>query len=185
MTKTAEPQQAQGAPLEDARALSPEVRSAVAEARLTRAQAEGIVRDYVILGSSLTLVPLPLLGTLLLFNLQLSLMGRLADHYAVPFDRFHRSLAASLLTAVLPVLGTSAGLSLLRLFPAFGPLVAGALLSRLAGVVSYATGTVLIEHFESGGTMADLSVRAFRRGFRKATRQGQAGVSELLAGTAN
>jgi uncharacterized protein (DUF697 family) len=159
------------------------VRLAVAESRLTRAGAENIIRNYVILGSTLSMAPLPLIDGILLFNLQLNLIGRLADHYGVPFDQFYRGIAASLVTGALPVLATGVGLSMLKLWPGFGTLGAAATLSTLAGLVSYATGKVLMEHFEGGGTLEDLSTRAFRVRFRRAMRDGRPGMQALLAGS--
>jgi uncharacterized protein (DUF697 family) len=162
--------------------LGADLRLALAESRLVRAEAEGIIRNHVIAGSTLAMAPLPLLDGILLFNLQLNLMGRLADHYGVAFNRFYAGVAASMLSASLPVLATGACVSSLKLCPGFGSLGAGATLSSLAGVVSYATGKVLLEHFEAGGTLEDLSTRAFRARFRAALREGPAGVRELLTG---
>jgi uncharacterized protein (DUF697 family) len=163
-------------------ALSPDVRLAVAESRRTRAEAESIIRDYVILGSTLSMAPLPLIDGILLFNLQFNLIGRLADHYGLPFDQFYRGIAASVVTGALPVLATGLGLSALKLWPGFGALGAAATLSTLAGLVSYATGKVLMEHFEAGGTLENLSSRAFRMRFRRALREGRPGMQALLAG---
>jgi len=163
--------------------LSPDVRLAVAESRLTRAKAESIIRDYVILGSTLTMVPLPLVDGILLFNLQLNLIGRLAEHYGVPFDHVYRGIAASAVTGALPVLMTGLGLSTFKLWPGFGALGAAATLSTLGGLVSYATGKVLMGHFEAGGTLEDLSTRAFRVRFRRALREGRPGVQAMLAGS--
>jgi uncharacterized protein (DUF697 family) len=159
--------------------LCADLRLTQAESRLARAEAEGIVRNYVIAGSALGMLPVPLLDGILLFNLQLSLMGRLAEHYGVAFDRMGRSIAAALLTAVLPVLGTGALLSWLKLWPGVGHLAAGTTLSTLAAAVSYATGKVLLEHFDAGGTLADLSARAFRARFRTALADARTGVAEL------
>ncbi|WP_295884350.1 hypothetical protein [uncultured Thiohalocapsa sp.] len=162
--------------------LSPEVRLAVAQARLTRAEAESIIRDHVILGSTLSMAPLPVIDGILLFNLQLNLIGRLADHYGLPFDQVYRGIAASLLTGALPVLAAGLGLSGLKLWPGFGTLGAAGTLSTLAGLVSYATGKVLMEHFEAGGTLEDLTTRAFRVRIRHALREGRPGMQALLAG---
>lgn len=168
---------------DSAHSLSPDVRLAVAESRLTRTQAESIIRDHVILGSTLSMAPVPLIDGILLFNLQLNLIGRLADHYGVPFDQFYRGIAASLVSGAAPVVITGLCLSTLKLWPGFGALGAAATLSTLAGLVSYATGKVLMEHFEAGGTLEDLSTRAFRARFRRAMRDGRPGMQALLAGS--
>lgn len=164
------------------RPLSPDVRLAVAESHLVRAEAESIIRDHVILASTLTMAPVPLVDGILLFNLQLNLIGRLADHYGVTFDQFYRGIAASLLTGALPVLATGFGLSALKLWPGLGTLGAAGTLSTLAGLVSYATGKVLMEHFEAGGTLEDLSTSAFRARVRRAMHAGRPGMQALLAG---
>lgn len=181
---TEEPSIAPSHPAPCVRRLSADLRLALAESRLLRAEAEGIIRTHVIASSTLGLAPLPLLDAILLFNLQLNLMGRLADHYGIAFDRLYAGIGASLLTAALPVLATGALVSPLKLLPGLGTLGAGATLSSLASITSYATGVVLMEHFEAGGTLADLSTGAFRARFREVLRQGRAGMHDLMARTA-
>ncbi|ESQ11993.1 MAG: DUF697 domain-containing protein [Thiohalocapsa sp. PB-PSB1] len=153
--------------------FSPGVRLAIADAVAGRAEAQGIVKHYAIVALSIGLLPFPALDGVALVNLQMNLIGRLADQYGVAFNNVYRSMAASLITGALPVLVTGLGLSMLKVVPVFGSLSGAGTLSTLAAAMTYANGQVLIEHFEAGGTLDNLSPAVFRRRLRAQLSSGQ------------
>lgn len=141
-------------------------------AEVKRAQAEGIVKGHVIAGMGISLLPLPLLDTVALTEVQRRLIGRLADHYGVPIDERGRRLAIAALAGALPVLATGLGLSLLKVVPVFGSLTGAGTLSTLVAATTHAVGAVMIDHFESGGTLQDLDRELLRRHLRRELRRG-------------
>lgn len=167
-----------------ATSFSPGVRLAVARAAASRAEAEGIVKNYAIAALSIGLLPFPVIDGIALSNLQMNLIGRLADHYGVAFTAVYRGMAASLITGALPVLATGIGLSALKVVPVFGSLSGAGTLSTLAVAITYANGRTLIEHFEAGGTLDDLTPAVFRRRLRAKLAGGRRLAGTLAAGAA-
>jgi uncharacterized protein (DUF697 family) len=161
--------------------FAPGVGLALAEAGRVRAEALAIVKSHVITASGVGLVPLPLIDGVALMDVQLNLVGRLADHYGVPFTRFYPTLATSLLAGGLPVLAAAGGGSLLKVIPGFGSLAAGATVSTLAAATTYAIGKVLVDHFDAGGTLQDVCPAAFRRQFRLELKRGRRTARDLVA----
>ncbi len=151
-------------------------------AEVKRAQAEGIVKSHVIAGMGISLLPLPLLDTVALTDVQRRLIGRLADHYGVVINERGRKLAIAAVAGALPVLATGLGLSLLKVVPVFGSLAGAGTLSTLAAAITHAVGAVIIDHFESGGTLQDLDPELLRRHLRRELRRGWRLPVELATG---
>lgn len=147
-----------------------------------RAQAEGIVKSHVIASMGVSLVPLPLLDTVALAEIQQRLIGQLAELYGVAIEERARKLAISAFAGALPVLAAGLGLSLLKIVPGFGSLAGAGALSTLAAASVHAVGTVLIDHFESGGTLRDLDLKVLRPHLRRELRRGWRLPVELATG---
>jgi uncharacterized protein (DUF697 family) len=158
------------------------VQPAPGDAALRRAGAEGIIKSHIIAGMSVSLLPLPLIDTAALIKIQMNLIGRLAEHYAVPVSRAGRRLAVSVIAGSLPVLATGLGLSLFKVVPGFGSLTGAGTLSTLSAAMTLATGTVFVEHFESGGTFDDLDREALRPHLRRELRRSWRLAGELAFG---
>jgi len=152
--------------------FSPELRLAAGRCVQARAEADVIVKNHVIVSSGLGLVPMPLLDGAALANVQLNLVGRLADHYGVPSTPLYPSMLLSVTGGALPFLLTAGAGSLFKFIPGPGSLAGGMLQSVLASAVTYAVGHVFMEHFEAGGTLADLDFAALRKRFRLQFRHG-------------
>jgi len=159
--------------------FSPGVQLVVARSDQCRQEAQGIVKTHIISAISVGMLPFPIIDSVVLVNVQLNLISRLADHYGVPFTGLSRTMVTSLIAGSLPVLVTAAGSSLLKLVPGFGYLAGNAVLSTLAGGVTYATGKVFVDHFEAGGTLIDYCPEAFRRQFRFELARSRSTVDQL------
>ncbi len=162
--------------------FSPGVQLVVARSGQCREEAHGIIKTHIISSISVGMLPFPIIDGIVLVNVQLNLISRLADHYGVPFTRLSRTMVTSLIAGSLPVLATVAGSSLLKLIPGFGYLAGNAALSTLAGGVTYATGKVFVDHFEAGGTLVDFCPEAFRRQFRSELARSRRAVEQLQVG---
>jgi hypothetical protein len=89
--------------------------------------------------------------------------GNLARHYTIPPDRNRtRALVLGLIGAMAPVgLGALTSSSLLRFIPGAN-LVGMAVTSIAAAACTRSIGLIFIEHFESGGTLLDFEIGAYK-----------------------
>lgn len=122
------------------------------------AAAHVLVERYVKYSTAAGLVPVPVVDVVAIAGVQVKMVGALASHYGVPYDRERgKTLIASMLGGLMPAL---AGHQMLKVF---GPLLGMASVAGFAAATTYAVGHVFIAHFESGGTPLDLDIDQARR----------------------
>ncbi|MBJ6609849.1 MAG: TAXI family TRAP transporter solute-binding subunit [Candidatus Thiothrix moscowensis] len=132
-------------------------------------QAQKIVRKHMLSGMALSAVPIPILDVAALTSIQLHLLDKLSQHYAVSFDKkLAKAKLIALLGSTLPTTSVMGLSSLTKLIPGIGTLAGGAGLSALSGAVIYATGSVFIRHFEAGGTLETFNHQQQFTPFRQA-----------------
>jgi uncharacterized protein (DUF697 family) len=122
---------------------------------------------------SVGFIPIPVVDGIALTNIQWNLVCRLADHYGVPIQAAYRTMLISAISGSLPVLVAGVGRWLIKLIPGFGHIAGTAALANFGAAVTFATGTVFMQHFENGGTMRDFSTLELRRQFRLEFRRGK------------
>ncbi|MFM8330908.1 MAG: DUF697 domain-containing protein [Candidatus Methylumidiphilus sp.] len=148
------------------------------EQRLARAErlagARNLAKHYVLAAAGLGLLPLPLADLVGVMALQIKLVHGLAKHYGVPFQRsLAQSLLASLLSGASQSLLARGFASLAKAVPVLGGLAGGGGVAASAASVTYATGEVFIQHFESGGTLLDIDLEKAKALFKCKLGQGQ------------
>lgn len=148
----------------------PQTDSTATEARQQQHyQAQKIVRKHMLTGMALSAVPIPLLDVAALTGVQLHLLDKLSQHYAVSFDKkLAKAKLLALLGSTLPATSIMSLGSVTKLIPGIGTLAGGASLSALSGAVIYATGSVFIRHFETGGTLETFNHQQQLTPFRQA-----------------
>jgi uncharacterized protein (DUF697 family) len=135
-----------------------------------RADADRIVRRYMLWSASTALIPLPVVDMVAVAAIELALLVKLSDHYRIRFSAQRgKALIASLIG------GLHAGLfsgSLLKMVPVIG--LGGAIvpIAALAGALTYAVGKVFIYHFEAGGTLLDFDPSKLEKYFIKKFKEG-------------
>ena len=117
-----------------------------------------IVDLYSRLGAAAGIVPLPMLDLVAVSVLQLKMIAALAERYGVPFNR---EVGKSLLAAVI---GTAAPL---RIASSFVPILGIATRPALGYASTWAVGRVFVNHFESGGTLADADGEKLKKDFQQ------------------
>lgn len=124
-----------------------------------RATAAHVLVDrYAKYSSAAGLVPVPVLDVVAIAGVQVTMLGALAEHYGVPYDRERgKTLIATILGGLMPSL---AGFQMLKVF---GPFVGMASVAGFAAATTYAIGHVFIAHFESGGTLLDVDIAQARQ----------------------
>jgi len=137
------------------------------------AEAQNLVKNYVIVAVGLGLVPVPAVDLAALMALEIKLVHGLAGQFGVPFkESLGRSVIFSLLsggTSVAAVMGLG---SLAKAVPVLGTLGGSASVGISAGAITYAVGEVFIKHFESGGTLLTFNAQKTREAFEDKVKEG-------------
>jgi uncharacterized protein (DUF697 family) len=144
------------------------------EKKIQQQKVQRIVKNHVLSGSTIGLIPIPFIDTFALSANQLNMLLRLSEHYQLDFDKKRaKIILIALISGSLPtftVLGLS---SVLKLIPGIGTLGGNASLSILGGAITYATGQSFIKHFEAGGTLHDFHARNYVDFFKQKLKEGR------------
>ena len=132
------------------------------EKKIHQQEAQRIVKNHVLSGSAVGLIPIPFVDTFALSSNQVNLLHRLSDHYELDFNkRRAKVILTALLSGAFPVLTVLTLSSVLKFIPGVGTLGGNASVSLLGGAITYATGQSLVKHFEAGGTLYDFHVKNY------------------------
>ncbi len=136
---------------------------------------ERIIQDHVLMGLVAGLIPGPAIDLAAGFGVQLTMLGRLAKLYGVPF---RRDLAKNILTSLFGSLGgvgagTIIASSLIKTIPVLGTALGFVGTGASMGGFTYAVGKLFQQHFEQGGTFDDLEPSAYRDYFREMFKRGK------------
>jgi uncharacterized protein (DUF697 family) len=135
-----------------------------------RADAERIVRRYMIWSAGTALIPLPLVDMVAVTAIELALVKKLSDHYNIGFSSQRgKALIVSLIGGVHAGLFTG---SFLKMVPVIGFGGAVIPIAALAGALTYAVGKVFIHHFEAGGTLLDFDPSKLEKYFEQKLKEG-------------
>jgi uncharacterized protein (DUF697 family) len=150
------------------------------------ARAETLVKDHMLMSAAVGLIPAPVFDIVAGMGIQLALLKRLADLYAVPFsENAARGIVMSLLGGVGT--GALAGgifMSAMKFLPGAGTVFGVVTMPISLAAVTYAIGKLFIAHFEIGGTLADFNVSASRPYFKDLVQRGRQVASTLTPSTA-
>jgi uncharacterized protein (DUF697 family) len=144
--------------------------TAIAHAeRLARAQI--LVKNYTLGAASLALLPFPIVDQFLLIGLEVKMVHDLCRHYDVAFkSNLARAIIASLLSGLTGGV-LAGGISILsRAVPFMGTLYAGRVAISSASI-TFALGTVFIQHFEANGTLLKVDTEWFKEVFHHTLRR--------------
>ena len=131
--------------------------------------ARRIVTKYMWLSMGAGLIPVPVWDLVLIYGVQLKMAKDLADHYAIPFSKNRMKLILStLISSVVPGIFAYGPIgSLLKVVPVIGQFAGSVGMPVFVGASTYAVGKVLIQHFESGGTLLDFEPAKMRAYFKQ------------------
>ena len=106
------------------------------------------------------LIPVPLVDIAAVGGVQIQMLRRLSEIYAVPFSENRgKSIIASLAGSVLPAsTATTTGMgiaSALKIVPGVGTVISALTMPVFSAGATWVIGKVFIQHFESGGTFFD------------------------------
>jgi uncharacterized protein (DUF697 family) len=117
------------------------------------------------------LIPVPLVDVAAVGGVQIHMLRRLSDVYAVPFsENMGKSVIASLAGSMIPATSGIGIASVFRFVPVLGTTMAALTMPALAAGATFVIGRVFIQHFRSGGTLLDFNPPDYRE-FIKEQRQ--------------
>lgn len=146
--------------------------TAIAHAeRLARAQV--LVKNYTLGAASLALLPFPVVDQLLMVGLGVKMVHDLCRHYDVEFKaNLARGIVASLLSGITGGVLAGGISTLTKGVPVLGTLYAGRIAISSASI-TFALGTVFINHFESNGTLLKVDPEWFKELFQHTLRKNE------------
>ena len=129
-------------------------------------RASKLVDRFSLWSGAAGLIPVPLLDVAAVGGVQLQMLRRLSEIYAVPFsENLGKSVVASLAGAVIPAstaTTTAMGVgSMIKSVPG-GQMVGALTMPVFSAAATYVIGKVFIQHFASGGTLLDFNPPDYR-----------------------
>ncbi len=137
--------------------------------------ASKLVDRFSLWSGAAGLIPVPLVDIAAVGGVQIQMLRRLSEIYAVPFsDNRGKSIIASLAGSVLPAstaTTTAMGVSsILKSVPGVGTVIGALTMPVFSAGATYVIGKVFIQHFASGGTLLDFNPPDYRE-FIKAQKE--------------
>jgi uncharacterized protein (DUF697 family) len=125
--------------------------------------ASKLVERFALWSGAAGLIPLPVVDVAAVAGLQLQLLRRLSEIYAVPFaENRGKSIIASLMGSMIPATSGMGVASALKSVPVIGTAIGTLTMSGVSAGATYAIGKVFIQHFASGGTLLDFDPPDYR-----------------------
>jgi uncharacterized protein (DUF697 family) len=136
-----------------------------------RAIAMKMVERFSLWSGAAGLIPVPLVDATAVSAVQIQMVRRISQIYAVPFsDNRGKVFIASLIGSMIPASSGIGAWSLLKGVPLLGTGVSSFVMPVLSAGATYAIGMAFIQHFTSGGTLLDFKPRDYRE-FIKAQKE--------------
>ncbi|MGB0660985.1 MAG: YcjF family protein [Mangrovicoccus sp.] len=140
----------------------------------SQVEIDNLIKGYVIASMASAAIPVPPADTAAIIATQVKMIHGLAKLYDVPFTRgIAQNLVVSLIGGVAPLAVTMGVASLAKTVPVIGTFGGMSGMVILAGASTYATGQVLVHHFENGGTLVNLDTAKIREEYRNQLRKGK------------
>jgi uncharacterized protein (DUF697 family) len=99
---------------------------------------------------------------------------KISNIYDVDFSKERvRTIVIALLGSILPLALTGTTASVLKFIPIVGSFAGALSVSTLGTASTYAIGRVLIQHFETGGTLLDFDAEKMRDYFKQEFESGK------------
>jgi uncharacterized protein (DUF697 family) len=135
---------------------------------------ESIVKRHVYWAVGAGLIPIPLVDIAAVTAIQLDMLKQVCSFYKMDYSEEQGkswivALASSTLSSVVARLGASA----VKTIPVVGTLIGAASMSVISGASTYALGTVVSKHFESGGTLESFNKEKIKAFYEENLKEGK------------
>lgn len=133
-------------------------------------QAEGIIRNHVLLSMGAGAIPIPLADISAVLALQLDMIKQLSDLYEIDYLE---NTGKAFITAIAGSGIARLGASLIKLAPGVGSIIGGISMSVMSGASTYAVGKVYIQYFEKKINLDNIDPEEAKAMFQKEFREGK------------
>lgn len=132
-------------------------------------EAMQIVKKNMLWAMGLSTVPVPVFDMIAVGGFQARALNELGELYNQKFtSNLVKNTVGSLTSGIGSVyFGQMLAGSMLKFIPVVGPITSLASTPIVAGALTYATGVVFVQHFESGGTFLSFDPKAVREFFKE------------------
>jgi uncharacterized protein (DUF697 family) len=149
------------APTGTAKVTLPDVIVPAADGR--RAMAAKLAERFALWSGVAGIIPLPFVDLAAVGSVQVLMLRRISQIYAVPFSTNRgKALIASLAGSMIPASSGMGAASITKSVPVVGTAVSAVVMPALSAGATYAIGMAFIQHFASGGTLIDFNPRQYR-----------------------
>lgn len=125
--------------------------------------AEKLVNRFSMWSGAAGLIPIPLADIAAVGGVQLQMLRKLSELYAVPFsENMGKSAIAALVGAVIPATSAVGVASVAKGVPVIGTTIGVLSMPALSAGATYLIGKAFIQHFASGGTLLDFHAPDYR-----------------------
>lgn len=138
-------------------------------------EANQVVSKYTGWAAGSGAIPFPLWDVAAVATLQVAMLRRLFEIYETPFSESKaRSIITVLIGSLSPrLLAGATAMTLFKVVPGVGHVLASMTLPMLAAASNYAVGKVMISHLEGGGNLKDFDTKSVKSKFREAFEEGK------------
>tara|TARA_R110002020_G_scaffold207948_1_gene413520 strand:+ start:22 stop:588 length:567 start_codon:yes stop_codon:yes gene_type:complete len=138
-------------------------------------EAEAITNHYVGWAMGAGLIPFPLADLAAITGVQLKMLKEISGVYGVEFSENRgKSIVLSLISSLGSTsLAVSIVGSVAKIVPGVGSFFSFATLPVVAGALTFATGKVFTQHFESGGTFLSFDASGAKNAFAREFQNGK------------
>jgi len=137
-------------------------------------EAQSLIKRHVLMSMAAGAIPLPLVDIAAVTALRLELVKALSAHYGVACDR---ASSKAIIGALTGSTLTQLGASVVKAVPFVGSLIGGVTQVVLSGAATYALGAVFARHFQRGGSVEGLDLKAAGAEFSRLFEEGKAVVA--------
>ncbi len=122
-----------------------------------------LVERFSLWGGVAGLIPVPLLDIATVGGVQVQMLRRISQIYAVPFaENRGKALIAAIAGSMIPATSGIGAASAVKFVPVLGMLAGAVVMPVLSAGATYAIGKAFIQHFASGGTLLDFNPPDYR-----------------------
>lgn len=143
--------------------------------------ANRIVNNYTTASMGTGFIPIPFVDQIALMGIQRKMLHELVKLYELPFSKdISQSIIRMLLNTLLSSQMIKAVFgSVIKFIPVVGTTIGGLSTSIFNGASTYAIGQILIQHFESGGTLLNFKPEKIKKDLKIKFKEGKQKAKDL------
>jgi len=147
-------------------------------------QVEAILRNHIYGAMGVGLVPIPIVDFVGFSAIQLDLIRALSKEYNVPFKATEaKEIICALIGGGAGVAGSTLLASLVKFIPLIGTTTGALSATIIGGAVTYATGRLIIRHYDKGGSLDNFNTDEAKEAFDEVVAEGKVVAAKIAAET--